>query len=344
MITKRFFGKTKDNEEVMCFKIQNKIGAYVEIISYGGTIISLCVPDKENKLVDVVLGFDTVKGYEEHPAYMGALIGRVANRTANGKFSINGLEYNLFVNDGVNHLHGGKKGFDKVVWNYTIEEDKLVLSYYSKDLEEYYPGNLFVIVTYSFNDNSELLIEYKAISDKDTPVNLTNHAYFNLAGCSSGSILNHKLKLHASKYTEVDDTCIPTGVTSSVTETPLDFTDFKYIKEGINEVQTQNVIGYDHNFVLDKYLKDECNIAAEVYEESTGIKMTTYTTKPGIQFYSGNYLDGSFAGKEGHIYNRNEGFCLETQYFPNSVNCDKFSNGLLKAGELYNHKTIYKFG
>lgn len=347
-ITKRLFGKTADGAEVHVFTLENVNGITAEIINFGGILRSLLVPDRKGSFEDVVLGFDEISSYERKGPYFGALIGRHANRIENACFKLNGVEYKLNKNDGDNHLHGGIKGFDKVVWQAEIdvqdENEVLKLGYMSKDKEEGYPGNLKVQVTYKLTDNNELVIDYFAVGDQDTLVNLTNHSYFNLAGHSSGNILKHKLKLNADKITANDKYSIPTGEIREIKNSPMDFTELTVIGDEINSEYDQIVfgIGYDHNWILNtsgKYSEK----AAEVYEENSGRVMEVFTTKPGIQFYSGNFLDGTDIGKGGVPYERRNGFCLETQYFPNGINNKNFPSPILKVGEEYKHTTVYKF-
>lgn len=352
-ITSKYFGKTKDGENVDIFTLTNKNGVEAKIINYGGIVVSLCVPDKNNKFDDVVLGFDNLEdylkeGYKNKCPYFGAIIGRHGNRIEDSKFELNGIVYNLCANNGKNHLHGGAKGFDKVIWDAKIVKDNskecLQLFYKSIDGEENYPGNLDVKVTYTLTEDNSLEIEYFAISDMDTVVNLTNHTYFNLSGHASGSILDHQLMINSDKYTVINDECIPTGEIASVKGTPMDFTSFKTIKEGleIDNEQLKNGHGFDHNFVLNK-TNTGLEKAGELYDSKSGRLMEVYTTKPGMQFYSGNFLDGSLIGKEGVVYNNRCGLCLETQYFPNALKHKHFPSPILKAGEEYKHTTIYKF-
>lgn len=341
-IKKEFFGKTKDGEKVDLFTLTNCHNMVVKIMNYGGIVTSILVPDKKGEFADVVLGFDDLAGYEgEHP-YFGAIVGRYGNRIAKGKFTLDGTTYTLAANNGNNHLHGGIKGYDKVVWQ--AEEIKkenevgVKLSYVSKDGEEGYPGNLAITVTYSLTDDNELKIDYTAETDKATPVNLTHHSYFNLEGAGSGDTLGHLLTIHADRYTPVDDELIPTGEVKPVQDTPLDFRNPVAIGARINDVPG----GYDHNYVLTGS-GGSMRPAANVSAPGSGRLMTVLTTEPAIQFYSGNFLDGSNTGKNGKLYNKHYGFCLETQHFPDSPNQQAFPSTILRPGETYRHRTIYKF-
>jgi aldose 1-epimerase len=346
-ITKQNFGKIKENIDVDLFTLTNNNDVTVKISTYGGTIVSIIVPDKNNKFDDVVLGYDNITSYENGNKFFGALVGRCANRIENGKFKINGKEYSLVRNDGDNHLHGGIKGFDKVVWTASIldaEKNILKLSYFSKDGEESYPGNLNVTVTYTLTENNALEINYKAISDKDTVVNLTNHSYFNLGGHASGSALNHKLMLNSDEFTPNNRYSIPTGEVVAVEGTPMDFKTLKTIGHQLDETyeQIHFGLGYDHNWMLNS--KGNLNeLAAKLVNESTGRVMELYTTQPGVQFYSANFLDGSDIGKNGAVYEKRNAVCLETQCVPNAINNNNFASPLLKSNEEYNHTTIYKF-
>ncbi len=346
-IKSKLFGIMPDGKEVYIYTFKNSNGMEVEICTYGGTIVSSMVPDKNGKFLDVILGYDNLENYLKGDKFFGALIGRFGNRIQYGKFNLNGLEYNLAQNDGNNHLHGGQKGFDKVVWDAKIVEaelNTLELSYFSVDCEEGYPGNLDVKVTYVLTDDNALEINYRATTDKDTILNLTNHTYFNLSGHSSGDVLNHKLMINADKFTVNDKYSIPTGEIKEVEGTPMDFRTSTIIGANIDSDYEQITFGngYDHNWVLNDN-KSHILKAAQVIDESTGIIMDVYTTTPGIQFYSGNFLDGCDIGKNKAIYNIRNGLCLETQYFPNSINCSNFKSPILREGEEYKHKTIYKF-
>lgn len=343
-INKKHFGVTPKGEQVDIFTLSNSAGSTAEITNYGGIIVSLKVPDKNGKFEDVVLGFDNFDAYLGEQPFFGAVVGRFANRIENGSFELNGKEYKVAKNDGENHLHGGIVGFDKVLWQAEVKGDKLELTYTSKDGEEGYPGNLDVKVTYSLSEDNALSIEYSAVSDKDTVINLTNHSYFNLAGHGSGDILKHKLKLNSDKITVADKYSIPTGEIRDVKGTPMDFTELTYIGDGINSDydQINYAGGYDHNWILNVSGKAP-EKAAEVFEEKSGRVMEVYTTKPGVQLYTANYLDGSLVGKGGAHYGKRNALCLETQFFPNSIKHKHFPSPILRAGEQYNHTTIYKF-
>ncbi len=345
-ITKQAFGKTPDGEAAEIYTLTNANGVEAKITTYGGIVTSLKVPDRNGKLADVVLGYDDLEGYVGNTAFFGAIVGRYGNRIAKGKFSLNGHDYTLAKNDGENHLHGGVKGFNKRIWKAKEVKGKdgvgLSLSYLSKDGEEGYPGNLSVTVVYTLTNKNELRIDYTATTDKATVVNLTHHSYFNLAG--GGTILNHELMINADRFTPVDSGLIPTGELRAVKGTPLDFTKPMVIGERIDQDYEQMVLGkgYDHNWVLNK--KDsEMSLAARVYEPETGRVMEVYTTEPGMQFYTGNFLDGSITGKGGQVYNRRTGFCLETQHYPDSPNHPSFPTTTLKPGQKYKTTTIYKF-
>lgn len=346
-ITKAPFG-TSDGKSIDIYSIRNSKAVEVRITTYGGTVVSLKVPDKSGNLDDVVLGYDSLGEYQSAKGYLGALIGRYGNRIGKGTFSLDRKEYKLAVNNGANHLHGGLKGFDKVVWtaNPSMQADgpHLELTYLSRDGEEGYPGNLNVKVEYILTNSNELKIVYSATTDKPTIVNLTNHSYFNLAGAGKGSILDHQLALNADRFTPTDNGSIPTGELRTVKGTPFDFTKSTAIGARIDQDNEQLKFGngYDHNFVLVKN-GDELSLGATVYEPTTGRLMEVFTTEPGVQFYTGNFLDGSTKGKGGRTYPRRSGFCLETQHFPDSPNKPKFPSVVLRPGETYSQTTIYKF-
>lgn len=348
VIKKEEFGTTKDGTPVERYTLANTHGMEVRAMTYGGIVTNLRVPDKAGKLDDVVLGFDNLAGYMDNKPYFGAIIGRYANRIAKGKFTLDWKEYTLAVNNGPNSLHGGLRGFDKVVWHAEPFEKNdavgIVFTYLSKDGEEGYPGNLNTKVTYTLTDNDELTFDYEATTDKATPVNLTQHSYFNLAGEGHGDILGHLLRLNASRFTPVDKDLIPTGELRSVRGIPLDFTSPTAIGARINDKYEQLVIagGYDHNYVID-HSADAMGLAARVEEPTTGRVMEVYTTEPGVQFYSGNFLDGTITGKQGHVYNRRNGFCLETQHYPDSPNHPEFPSTILRPGKTFHSRTSYKF-
>ena len=339
---KESFGKTPDGKEVDLYTLTNTSGIRARIINFGGILVSLEVPDKNGNIGDITLGFDKLDGYlGEHP-YFGAIVGRYANRIGKAAFKLDGVEYKLAANNDVNHLHGGIKGFDKVVWR--LEDigvnaggATVKLSYISEDGEEGYPGNLACSVTYTLAENDRLRIIYEAETDKKTVVNLTNHSYFNLAGQGSGDILSHELTINADKYTVVDEGLIPTGENRNVKDTPMDFTKPMIIGSRIGQVEG----GYDHNYVLNS--GGAPALAAKVYEPTSGRVMEVHTDQPGVQFYTGNFLDGSVTGKAGKVYQKNYGFCLETQHFPDSPNKPDFPSVVLQPGQKYTTETDYKF-
>ena len=335
-------------KNIELFRLTNEHGLAVEITNYGGAIVSLTAPDKDGNMADIVLGYDCLNDYIKGEASFGALIGRHANRIEGACFTLNGQRYELAKNDGNHHLHGGPGGFGQVVWEPRVIENDgkqaLELHYFSPHGEENYPGNLEVQVVYSLNSQNELWIHYQATPDQDTVVNLTNHAYFNLAGHDAGTILDHELTLYAEEFTPINEECVPTGEIRSVKGTPLDFTSPKAIGTHIDadDEQIQAGRGYDHNWVM-KRRDQGLERAAQVYHPGTGRVLDVFTTKPGIQFYSGNFLDGSDVGKGGFVYERRSGFCLETQYFPNALKYKHFPSPITKKGETYRHCTVFKF-
>jgi aldose 1-epimerase len=343
---KELFGKMPDGTVVDLYIMTSEKGMEMKITNYGGIIVSIKTPDRSGKLGDVVLGYETLEAYLKRNPFFGCIVGRYGNRIAKAKFSLNGVEHNLARNSGENHIHGGVKGFDKKVWvaNPVSRADgvALELNYLSKDGEEGYPGNLSVKVTYTLNNNNELKIDYLATTDKDTIVNLTNHSYFNLAG--DGDILGHEVMINADRFTPVAAGLIPTGELRSVKGSPLDFLKPVAIGARIDSQEEQMALGrgYDHNYVLN-HKPGELGLAAQVYEPKTGRVMEVYTTEPGVQFYTGNNLDGSITGKGGQAYVRRSGFCLETQHFPDSPNRPLFPSTVLKKGEKYQTTTSFKF-
>lgn len=340
-ITQASWGET-DGKKVSLFTLTNKNGMQVTITNYGGTITSWLAPDKSGKRSSIVIGFDKLQGYLDKPPYFGALIGRYGNRIANGKFSLNGKTYTLATNNGKNALHGGLKGFDKVVWDATPATDatpSLSLKYTSKDGEEGYPGNLNVTVKYTLTDDNELEINYTAQTDKATPINLTNHSYFNLTGDVSNTILDHTLMIDADRYTPVDTTLIPTGKLEPVKGTPFDFTQPHKIGERINKVPGGQPGGYDHNYVLNG---SGMRRVAVVTDSNSGRKLEVYTDQPGLQFYSGNFLDGTLKSPGGKPINQHAALCLETQHFPDSPNQPSFPTTILQPGATYHTVTKYK--
>jgi aldose 1-epimerase len=341
------FGKTKEGVPVEIFTLKNEGGIVARITNYGGIVTELQVPDRAGKTADVVLGFRTLDGYLGQHPYFGALIGRVGNRIARGRFTLDGREYRLATNNGPNHLHGGIKGLDKVVWKAeplaVNGAPGLKLTCVSRDGDEGYPGTLTAEVVYSLTDAGELRIEYTATTDKPTPVNLTNHSYFNLAGEGTGSILGHELMIAADKFTPIDDTLIPTGEIRDVKGTVMDFTTPTPIGARIEKVPGPPPIGYDHNYVLRGAPGGGLALAARVREPKSGRVLEVLTLEPGVQFYSGNFLDGTLKGKGGAAYNKHDGFCLETQHFPDSVNHPTFPSTILRPGQTYHTVTVYRF-
>lgn len=341
-ITRESWGTTKAGEAVELYTLVNAKGAKAKIATYGGIVTELYMPDKDGQMADIVCGFKTLAEYEAGHPYFGALIGRYGNRIANGKFTLDGVEYTLATNNGPNHLHGGIEGFDKKVWK--AEEVKkaasvgLKLTYVSADMEEGYPGTLTSTVVYELTNDNELKIDYTATTDKPTILNLTHHGYFNLAGHDSGDILDHMMMIAADRYTPVDEGLIPTGELAPVAGTVMDFTKPTAIGARIKDVQGG---GYDHNYVLNSG-GGEMALAARAADPKSGRVMEVLTTEPGVQFYTGNFLDGSNKGK-GAVYNKHAAFCLETQHFPDSPNKPEWPSVVLRPGETYRHTTIYRF-
>jgi len=333
-IDKTYFGTTA-GAEVYLYTLSNDHGYQVSITTYGGAITSLWTPDRDGAFGDIVLGFGSLEDYVRNPRYLGALIGRHANRIAHGRFSLNGVEYQLPQNNGANHLHGGFKGFDKRVWNAKEEENVLHLSYFSRDGEEGYPGNVEAFVDYRLS-HDELSIEYRASTDRDTIVNLTNHSYFNLKG--QGTILDHELRLNADNFTPVSEDLIPTGEIKPVSDTPMDFRNGRAIGSQLGLTAS----GYDHNFVLNDW-DGSLRSAVRLYEPVSGRVLEILTTQPGVQFYSGNFLDGSFIGKHGVAYMKYAGLCLEPQHFPDAPNHPNFPSTVLRPGEEFRQSTVLRF-
>lgn len=341
------FGKISDGTEVYAYTLANSQGSKAVITNYGGRLVSLLVPDKNGKLTDVVVGLKTAAEYEDSTdAYFGAIIGRFGNRIANGKFKLADKEYNLFKNNGPNTLHGGKKGFQSVVWTARQPNaNTLELTYLAKDMEEGFPGNLPVKVTYSLSNDNELTIDYEATTDKITVVNLTNHSYFNLNGEGSGTILNHLMQINADSYTPVNATLIPTGKIAPVAGTPFDFRQPTRIGARIKakDEQLKFAGGYDHNYVLNKNSGGGLNLAATATGDKSGIVMQVRTQEPGVQFYSGNFMQGQNTFKNGSKDDFQTAFCLETQHFPDSPNQPNFPSTVLKPGDTYKTRTVYQF-
>ncbi len=333
------------------YTLANANGLEVKAINYGGIITSIRVPDRQGRIADITLGHDTPEAYIPNPAFLGAIIGRVGNRIANGRFTLDGKVYQLPQNNGTNSLHGGIKGFDKVDWEGKALKDRnaVAFAYLSQDGEEGYPGNLSVKVTYTVTDANELVIDYEATTDKPTPVNLTHHAYFNLAGEGNGDILNHDLFINGDRFTAIDEKLIPTGELRAVKGTPLDFTTPTRIGARVDENYDQllHAQGYDHNFIINRKgsagnaAAGGLAFAARVTEPTTGRILEVCTTEPAVHFYAGNFLDGT--GKHGHVYQRRSGFCLETQHYPDSPNHPDFPSTILRPGEKLRSKTVFKF-
>jgi aldose 1-epimerase len=342
---KQSFGKSEDGQQVDLYILTNKNGMEAAITNYGGTVVSLMVPDRNGKRDDVVLGYDTLDGYATGKAYIGATVGRYANRIAHATFTLDGITYKLAKNDGDNHLHGG---FNKRVWTARDVSSNagqaLELTYLSKDGEEGFPGNLPVKVVYTLTDKNELKIDYSATTDKDTVLNLTNHAYFNLAGQGNGDILQQQIMIKADRFTPIDAVSIPTGELRSVKGTPFDFTTAMAIGARIDQDDQQLKMGngYDHNWVLNNEKTGSLFLAAQAYDPHSGRVLEVLTTQPGIQLYTGNFLDG-IHGKDGKVYNRRYAFCLETQHFPDSPNHPNFPTAELKPGQHFESTTVYKF-
>jgi len=340
----------KTNKDLFkTYVLTNNQGTYVEILNFGATVMSIKVADKEGNIGDIVLGYDKPEEYIDGNPYFGAIIGRYGNRIAKGKFSLNGKEYTLFKNNGNNHLHGGPGGFHNVIWDVTDYKNDnknhfIKLKYFSKNGEEGYPGNLTVYLKYTLTESNELIIDYETDTDKKTVLNLTHHSFFNLKDGGKSDVLGHKLKINADKFIPVNSELIPTGEISNVEGTPMDFTVLTTIGERINKnfEQLQFGRGYDHNWVLNDG-NDSLKLAAEIYEPESGRKMEVYTTEPGLQFYSGNFLDGTDIGKNHVKYQFRTAFCLEAQHFPDSPNQTNFPTTVLNPGEKYFQRTIYKF-
>jgi aldose 1-epimerase len=339
------FGKNADGAQVELWTLTNKNGMQAKVMTYGAILTDLVVADKNGKLGSVVLGFDSLKPYLTGHPYFGATVGRVCNRVGKARFTLDGKEFKLAANNGPNSLHGGKVGFDKVIWTAKKVTAKngvaVAFSHVSRDGDEGYPGKLSVVVTYTLTDDNEMKIDYLATTDQGTPVNLTHHSYFNLAGPAAGNILNHEVWLNADNYTPVDDSLIPTGKIEPVKGTPLDFTKAAKIGARIADVKGDPG-GYDHNYVLNSKGKS-LELAARVREPTTGRIMEVLTTEPGLQFYTGNFLDGKLKGRAGLVYQKHQGFCLEAQHFPDAVNQPAFPSIILQPGKKYTQTTVYKF-
>jgi aldose 1-epimerase len=347
-LTKTAFGKTTDGQPIDLYTLTNSHGMQATITNYGGTVVSLLTPDRAGHMDDVVLGFDRLEGYLQPEPFFGAIIGRYGNRIGHAMFKLGDKEYRLAKNDGDNTLHGGTQGFDKRVWT-ALDLSKvgpaLELKYTSKDGEEGFPGNLSVTVIYMLTETNELWIEYSAATDRTTVLNLTNHSYFNLAGQGNGEILKHQITINADRFTPVDAGLIPTGELQKVEGTPFDLRQATEIGAHINDDDEQLKLGkgYDHNFVLNRRSGDALTLAARVTEPGSGRVMEVLTSEPGVQFYTGNFLDGTLHGKGGKVYGRRYGLCLETQLFPDSPNKPAFPTTELKPGQKYTSTTVYRF-
>ncbi len=347
-ITQKPFGKTKSGEEATLYTVTNSNGMKISFTDFGANIVSIVVPDREGNFEDVALGHNSISGYEDNRPGFGSFIGRCANRIAGAKFELSGKVYTLEKNEGENNLHGGKPSYNKVMYETEIyeEEDMISLEFsrLSPNMEQGFPGNLDITVTYSLTENGELVIEYHAVSDMDTVVNLTNHSYFNLSGHNSGSILDHKVWIKSNQFTPTSNDLIPTGEFREVASTPMDFRKLKRIGDNIDDdyEPLKQAGGYDHNFVLD-ISQDEVTKVAELVDERSGRVMEVFTDCPGIQFYTSNMLTAVENGKDGASYGKRAGACFETQHFPNACNTKSFPSSVLKAGETYEFVTIYKF-
>ncbi|WP_159436118.1 aldose epimerase family protein [Anaerosalibacter sp. Marseille-P3206] len=337
-----FFGITKDSNKVYKFTITNNNGTEVDIINYGATVTSFRTKDDFGKIDDIVLGYDNISDYEKGEKFFGSTIGRNANRISNSSFKLNGKLYTLYNNEDENHLHGGKIGFHKKIWDYEVKDRGVLFTYVSEDMEEGYPGRCIVNVEFSLTDLDELCINYTGETTEDTILNLTNHSYFNLKGHSSGSILGHSLMVNGDNFTPIKQNCIPTGEIRKVDDTPFDLRKAKKISDVINEEHEQLLYGngLDHNYCIngeDSQLK----LAAILASEDKSRKLFVYTTAPGIQIYTGNYIENE-RGKDGIVYNNHSGICLETQYYPDSINIDGFPSPILRTGDKYTSTTIYQ--
>lgn len=350
-VRKDLFGKTETGEEVDIYTLVNKHGLVARITTYGAMLTEMHVPDRNGELGDVVLGFDNLQQYLDGHPYFGCTTGRVANRIAKGRFTLNGKTYNLAINNPPNHLHGGDKGLDKRIWKAvpvnSPEGPAVRFSYLSPDGEEGYPGNLWIVVTYTLTTGNELKIDYEATTDRDTPINLTNHAYWNLEDAGRTDVLDHQLQILADHYTPVDSTLIPTGEIAPVAGTVMDFSEPQSIGSRIGQLPGDpgagNPGGYDHNYVLRQRTTQEPRLAARVHDPNSGRLLEIFTTEPGIQLYSGNFLDGTLTGKYGHTYQKHHALCLETQHFPDSINQPNFPSVILKAGDTYRQITVHRF-
>src|SRR3984957_13646484 len=344
-VQQQSFG-THDGRPITLYTLTNSHGVEVRTMKYGGIILSIRVPDRKGQLGDIVLGHEKLDGYIPNPTYFGSIVGRYANRIANGSFTLGGKKYSLPKNDGPNTLHGGlDRTFNKVVWDGALNgKSGVAFTYLSKDGEEGFPGNVKVKVPYTRTDSNDLAVDSEATTDKATPINVSQHSYFNLAGEGTGDILNHEIMINADRFTPVDKNLIPTGELRPVKGTPFDFTTPTKVGARIDDSYEQLVLGhgYDHNWVINRK-GDSLTLAARVYEPTSGRVLEVSTTQPGVQFYTGNFLDGTVTGKQGHVYKRRYGLCLETQHFPDSPNHPDFPSAILKPGETFRQKTVFKF-
>ncbi len=347
MVTSRVYGQLSTGATVTEHTLTNRTGMILKILDYGGIITELHVPDRDGQLADVVLGYDELTAYEENPMYFGAITGRYAGRIAKGRFTIHDADVTLLTNNGDNHLHGGARGFDKVIWDTSIGESAgaLILNYTSRDGEEGYPGNLAVRVIYELTDDDELRVEYFATTDAPTVLNLTQHSYFNLSGRPGSDILNHDLQVNADSILELDNSSLPTGAFRPVEGSPFDFRTPKSIARDIGKDDPQLLMakGYDHNWVLSASGTTVLAPAAVLQDATSGRRMAVHTTQPGIQIYTSNYLDGTVIGKAGHAYGKHAAICLETQHFPDSPNHGEFPSTLLEPGEQFRSVTVFRF-
>lgn len=340
------FGKIADDIQTNLYTYRDNSGMEISVTDYGASLVSVIVPDKEGKMIDVALGYDTVTGYERQFQCLGSVIGRCCNRIEKAKFKIGDTKYKVTKNFGPHHIHGGRRGFHRIMWSFKEIDNGMEFSYKSQDGEEGYPGNLDISIRYIVENGNTLVLEYDGISDKDTICNITNHVYFNLNGYNSGNVYEHYLQLNSEEFTEANKYAFPNGNILPVKETPMDFRKFKTIGEDINSNYNQIKWngGFDNNYLIKDYDgSDILKLCAVSYSEKSGIKMTVKTTMPGVQFYTGNCLTGAYIGKNGHEMTNHDGFCLETQFFPNAMAHDNFIKPILKAGEKYHHVTSYEF-
>jgi len=344
-VTAKPFGKTTDGKNIQLYTLTNQSGMQVALATYGGTVVQLLAPDRSGRLGDIALGFGAIEPYFTKSPYFGALIGRYANRIAKGRFTLDGKTYKLAINNPPNTLHGGTKGFDKRLWTAEVlsqNPPSVRFSRLSPDGEEHFPGNLKVAATYTLTNRDQLRIQYIAQTDKPTIINLTNHTYFNLAGAGNGTILGQQVRIHANRFTPIDATLIPTGEIKDVAGTPMDLRKWTTIGDKIQAVGGTPV-GFDHNYVLNRYPVAQPSLAAEVWDPGSGRLLKVYTDQPGIQFYTGNFLDGTIKGKAGKIYHQHDSFCLETQHFPDAPNHPNFPSTVLRPGETFRSTTVYQF-